>query len=470
MASNVSFSGIASGIDTESLISATLESMRSTKVNPKQEKVTELQSENAALDELKTMIQTFKDTVSKFSTLNGGVVEQSAVSTDESILSGTASKNASNGSYFVQVNQLARNASYSLISEGKYTSSNAPIASSLAGSETFSMEIGDPDVLKTVNVSIDSSTTLSDFVMNFNSQAQGYATAAVVNRGTESDPDYIVMVSCNSSGAEKGIKSVTIPTALTSAGVWTPTKCVEIKGRNAELSVNGVAISRPSNTISDIINGLTLNLSSEGTATISVENDIDKTTTNIQDFVDAYNDIVKYITENNEVTRDDSGSELTNVYGSLAKVSIDNDFLNNIKANMSQAKNTSGTAVAIFADLGIKTNRDGTLEFKTDDLEKALTNDASGVNTVVTSFADTAAMTGGTIDQYVRYNGLIDVSINSNETQIKDLNERISRAETQIAQREASLRAQYANFETLMGKLQSQSSSITSILAGMTAK
>ncbi|NBN99637.1 MAG: hypothetical protein EBV19_10435, partial [Flavobacteriia bacterium] len=62
------------------------------------------------------------------------------------------------------------------------------------------------------------------------------------------------------------------------------------------------------------------------------------------------------------------------------------------------------------------------------------------VNSILADFADTAALTGGTIDQYIRYQGLFDTTLNSNKTSITDLNQRIADTEKQIARNEELLK------------------------------
>jgi flagellar capping protein FliD len=85
----------------------------------------------------------------------------------------------------------------------------------------------------------------------------------------------------------------------------------------------------------------------------------------------------------------------------------------------------------------------------------------------LTSFADTTSLTGGTIDIYTRFNGLIDVTVNGNKTLITDLNARIAEAERQIAKQAEDMKARFARLESLMGRLQQQQQSLTSALAGL---
>jgi flagellar hook-associated protein 2 len=123
--------------------------------------------------------------------------------------------------------------------------------------------------------------------------------------------------------------------------------------------------------------------------------------------------------------------------------------------------------VRIFSDLGITTERDGTLKFDTTRLQTAVATEPSSVSSVLQTFADTVAATGGTIDIYTRFNGLFDISTNSNKTLITNLNQQISEAEKQIARKEEELRARFARLESQMSRLQQQQSSLTSALSGL---
>ena len=120
----------------------------------------------------------------------------------------------------------------------------------------------------------------------------------------------------------------------------------------------------------------------------------------------------------------------------------------------------------VLSDLGLTTQRDGTLSFDTTKFQTALSAEPSSVDDMLRGLADTTALTGGVIDKYTRYNGFFDIVQNSNRTQITDLNKRIADAEKQIQKNADELKARYARLESLMSKLQQQQTSLTSALGG----
>ena len=127
---------------------------------------------------------------------------------------------------------------------------------------------------------------------------------------------------------------------------------------------------------------------------------------------------------------------------------------------------SGGSVVRVFSDLGITTQRDGSLKFESAKLQSALSSEPSSVSAMIQSFADTVALTGGTIDQYTRFSGLLDISVNNNKSLITELNRRVADAEKQIQRTADALKERYARLEGLMSKLQSQQSSLSGALGG----
>ena len=457
----INFSGLASGIDTNALIDAMSKASRAQKVDPLTKEVTNLTDTDTTLETLKDKFSALKDSIYNFSTISGGGLSKTATSTNEAYVGATAANSAVNGSYSVTVSQLARNGTVS------FGHSFATTTDTLtAGS--ISIDVGTGSDKKTITYTSTGTQTAADFVASFNEQSAANgncATASIVNVGTSGSPDYRVMISSNNSGTTKGTLAITSSiTELDPLDVATATTAAQ----NASFSINGVSIIRENNAVSDVITGITFNLQGAGSATVTVADDITATATKIQDWVDKYNDIITFVTENNQIIRDDSGSEVKNVFKPLADTSIDDNAVQSFRdALASIHSEISGTAVNIMADLGITTQRDGTLKFDKTQFETAMAASPSSVNSVLQQFADTVSTTGGTIDQYIRYQGSFDLTINSNKTLIDDMNTRISEAEKYIAQQEESMRARFARLESLMSKLQSQQQSLTSALSGL---
>lgn len=467
MAGGINFSGLASGIDTAALIQASSDATRAARVTPSQKRVTELEETNAAADELSNKLDLLKASLKGFTTLNGGGVSKTATSSKESVLSASVANNATNGAYTVTVNSLAKNHTYSF--DQTFAASTTPIDNTLTGGEpagdrTVTFTVGAGAEQETVSVEVKNGTfSASDFVTAFNN-ASTKAEASLVNTGTAASPAYKIVISSNYEGTQKGsISRTALGASLAGLSGFS-----EDAASDASVTVTGIGtVTRSTNTIADIVPGVTFSLSSTGSSTVRIAEDVDTTVSKVQSFIDAYNDVVKFVNENNTITRDETTKEVTNTFAPLASSRVDDNALAALRSALSASTASGGSAVRIFADLGITTQRDGSLLFDSSKLKTVIASEPTSVSNVLSSFADKAATTGGTIDQYTRYNGLLDLSINSNKAEIADLNDRIQEAERQIARQEESMKARYARLESLMSKLQQQQSSLTSALSGL---
>ena len=466
----ITFSGMASGIDSTSLIKAMLDQERKTRVDPFQTKIAAFQDTNSSLDELSSLLTKLQTAAAKFRSLNGSLLQKNASSTDETVLTASASNSASNGTYALSVSAVAKNATYSFqSSDFTYSSASAVVNSSInngaaEADRTVSLTVGTGGDAETVDIVMTDSTTLDEFVTQFNNSSTK-AVASVVNVGNSSSPDYRIAIVSNSQGTAEGNISVNVGSAITSgASSAFDTNSVS-QATDATFSISGISgtITRSSNSVSDVIPGMTFNLQSTGSASLSISDDVSASSTTVQEFVDAYNEVVNYIAENDLITRQEENGEVSNIFGPLADTSIDENILGSLRSALTGSA-TSGRTVNMLADIGITTQRDGTLAFDNDTFVEAMSNDSEGVRQITQTLGETLAATDGTIAQYTRFNGMIDQLSYSNSQSISDMQNKVADAEKSLAKQEQSLTAQFSRLEYLMSKLNSQSQTLQSIL------
>ena len=463
----MSFSGLASGIDSAALIEAASEASRTTRVKPNEKRITELQETNAATEELSNKMDLLRATLKGFTTLSGGGVSKTGVSSKESVVTAEASNAAINGGYSVTVNSLAKNHTFSF--DATFASISGAVQNTLSGAEptadrTISFTVGTGAEQESIGIEItDAAYSASDFVTAFNN-ASSKAQASLVNIGTTASPSYKIVLTSVYEGTEKGtITQTAIGAALTNLVAHS-----EDAADDAEIVITGIGtITRTTNSITDVIPGVTLNISSLGSATVRIAEDVDTTVSRVQDFIDSYNELVQFVNENNQVTRDDSKSEITNIFAPLASSRNDDSALTALRSALSSSTASGGSAARIFADLGITTDRNGTLKFDSTKLKTAIASEPTSVSDILSSFADITATTSGTIDIYTRFQGLLELSVNNNKETISDLSTRIQESEKQIERQADSMRSRYARLEALMSRLQQQQSSLTSALSGL---
>ncbi len=467
----INFAGLASGIDSEALIDATSEAARAGQVKPKQQAIEDYSKTNAALEELRTLLKDYDELADDFRTLNGGALSKLAASSDETVASATAQNSAKNTSFTLTTYQIAGTGAFSF-NDTNITSTSTAIAPSIVvtGNNTISVQIGTGTELETVTLTVTATTTLDDLVSSFNSQSTK-GIASLVNVGTSASPVYKFMVNTVYEGTLKGTLAVSVGTDITTASRFTASTIDQ--ATDAKFTVSGITgtITRYSNKISDVFEGLTLDITKANSSTvITVGDDIPSTTSRVQELVDKFNELVAFLKENNLIQKESDAEDALNVFSPLAGISLDDNALTQVRSIFSSISSTTGSAIKIFADLGIKTNQDGTITFDTDTFEEALSSESSSVASILQQAAERwGALTAanGVIDPFTRFNGMFDIAINGNKELIDSLNDSIARAEKSIAKQEELMRQRFARLESVVSQLQASQSALTSALAGL---
>lgn len=501
----INFSGLASGIDTNALIDATSQATRQRRVVPLQREASELTETNDVLSELKGKLSSLQSKLLAFRSLNGGGVSKQVTSNNESVATGTASNSASANSYTVTVTQLARQSTVSF--NDTYASDTEAMIPAINdgntdAQRTLTISYGTGSNLIEHDFVLTSTTTVSSFVAEFNANFTGRASASLVNVGTTASPSYKIFVTSAYQGEDKGEINLTLdgaPDAGLSA--WSADRETS-QALNSQFTLSGIAgtIERQSNTVTDLITGVSIGLQGTGTSLIQIKADVSSTKSKVKEFVDAWNEVVTLINENDQIQiSQDANGEVTNTFLPLASTRVDNSAIDQLRSALISIKSypmdgtytnydmtdaeadAAGITIRIFSDIGITSKgrnadgaSDGTLTFDEDssdnlnyNFEKALDAEPDSVSRLLENLAETIATTGKTIDQYIGFNRGIDLTINNNKERITSLNDDIADAESYILDQESAMRQRFASLESLVSKLQQQQSSLTSALAGL---
>ena len=457
------FSGLASGIDSKALIDAIIEARELVNEKRKAE-VEHLTSETDALEELNTKLLALNDLIDPLRTANAGGLSKRAASSDPTVGTAIVGSNANNASYNITVTSIANSSTGSF--DNSYTTATDFVSTAGSGNVTLTVGLGAEQVI--INAAVtQNSTTLDQLVLAINNDpnAAGRVAASVVNVGTTASPSYKLMFTSLQQGTSSGTLALAADAAITElSGLATVDPATD-----AVFSLDGVtgSVTRDSNTVDDVISGITFNLLKAGTTTISIGNDADTTADKMDEIVSAFNEIVEFVNENDTLTRDSESRDGNVIYGSLAKTRIDNDFLAFFRSNISAATAAGGTSVTSMSELGLSTNRDGTITFDPDTFKEAVGDDPVGVGQVLNSFADAAAGVSGSIYQFTKLQGFIDIGVESNNSEITNINEAIAALERQTAKQREGLERQFSKLESVTSRLQRRQSALSGILAGL---
>lgn len=457
---NIQFSGLASGIDSASLIDSLIEA-RSKTNEMRKKQVESLGSENDQLEEFNTRLLALNDLIDKFRSSNSGGLSKAVSSSDSTKVSATANGTAAVGAIDVNVTSVAKSARASF--SGTYASTSTAV-----GAGSITIDVGTGSNKKSISVTTTGTDTLQSLAnsINANSDAAGNLLASVVNVGTEAAPSYRMLLQTLQTGTEKGTLAVS---ANTIGSLGAIDGASEVTASDAVFSISGIpgTITRSTNSVSDVLSGITLQLDGKTTSPVSlaVSSDAQATADALKEIVDTFNDLVSFANENNIVTQN-KGSDNSNSFGPLAKTRIDDDFLSALRSNLSGASSESGTLAKSFADLGLSTNRDGTLAFDSDTFIETASKDPYGATELLNSFADATAGVSGTIYQYTRLDGFIDMAQNSNRSEIDSIQDAIDRLDASNAKYRESLTLKYARLESTTARLQSQQSALAGLSGG----
>jgi flagellar hook-associated protein 2 len=320
---------------------------------PWQNQLTTLQAQDSVFTSLGTDMSTLSSSLQALTDFQGVFSAKQGSSSNTDLLNlSSASSAAGAGSHTIVISQLAQ------------TSSNASTAISDA-SDTLSGTLTIQG--HTFNVdSSDNDTTLATLSAAINSADIGVSASVI----TDSSGSRLSIVS-GSSGAAGQLTISSSLTGASSGSITFPSTSGEV-GQDAQLTVDGVSISSPSNTVTNAIPGVTFQLLATSTTAVQVQI-VDDTTsigTAVSSFVSAYNKVIGDI--NTQEGNDSSGNPEP-LYGSPVLAQLQSQLTGSLFAGAGSG------SISNITQLGISMNNDGTLTLDADTLNSVLNSNLSDV-------------------------------------------------------------------------------------------
>lgn len=471
-------SSSANTLDVNALVTQLMAVERQpiTKLNTK---TTNYQAKISALGLIKSNVASFQAAVQALgSTSSSSFLAFKATTSDTTIFSASASSTAAAGTYSLAVTALAQ--SQNLVAAGKVSSTTA-ISNGVATTVTFDLgTIGNvpPGTLTggvytganfTSNgtvippITIDATNNTLQGIRDAINAANMGVTATIVNDGSATP--YRLTLTSNATGVSNSLKITTTggdgtinallgydPGGLPAAQNLNQT----VAAQNANFTVNGIPISKTSNTVTDAIQGVTLTLSKLTTtpATLTVTRDTTAVNDKVTGFVKAYNDLY---------------SALKNSTAYKSKSALEGDatlrsFMTQLRSIASAA--VSGGTLTQFYQAGLSFKADGTLQLDSAALSSAMgtnfndvanlfNNATTGYATNFNSWATTALAVGGTIDTKT-------AGFNSS---ITDIATQVSKQEVRMAQLQKQYTTTYSNLNVLLSNMNTTSTYLSQQLA-----
>ncbi|MFQ5780202.1 MAG: flagellar filament capping protein FliD [Nitrospiria bacterium] len=379
----ISSSGIATGLDVNSIVSQ-LVALEQRPIEISRQKQTAFKVKLSAYSGLRSNLSNLKSALDALKDLSS-FRARSATSGDTTIVKASAGDSAVNGSYSVEVKQLAQ--AHKLSSVG-FATSNA----TTVGTGTLTISVGTGN---TTSVTIDSTNNTLEGIRDAINAANGDVSATVLSDGT----NFRLILTAKNTGQANTIKVVVndddgndTDTAGLSTLAYDPslpvTNLTESQvAQDALLKVDGIDnITKSSNTVTDVIQGVTLELVKKAVGTtvlMTVSDDTASVKGNIQSFVDEYNTTIK------ELSDAQSFNLETEVAGPLLGDPIVRIIANRLQSIVRQSVLGLSGSISNLAGIGITTQKDNTLTINSTKLDAVLKSNFSDVGKIF-AFAGTA--------------------------------------------------------------------------------
>lgn len=400
----ITSAGIGSGLDVNSIVTSLMNVERQP-LNAVAKQKTAYESKVSAYGTMKSSLSTFQTAISALSD-PAKFNAQAVTSGDTKVFTATANGQATNGISSVTVTQLAKAQKLAMagvanttdvigtgtltISFGKFTeATTTPVAAA-----SFTPNPAKTDISININSANNTLSGIRDAINASNSSV----SASIVNDGTSNrlvitskDTGEVNSLKISVADADGNSQDATglsqmayDPLAASGAGK----NLTQLQAaKNALLDVDGIAISKPSNTITDAIQGVTLNLvgiSSVGTsADLTIVTDKDKIKESVKGFVDAYNkldDTLRSLTK-----YDSSGKSSGVLLGDATARSV----ITQVKAVLTQTI-ASGNTINSLSQVGVSFLGTGKLALDDTKLTKAMNNNFNELAAIFTSSAKTS--------------------------------------------------------------------------------
>ncbi len=425
----ITAAGVGSGIDVESIISQLMQLER--------QPVDALTRRRESLDVELSAFGSVKSAMNELATISRTLGDSAlfgpfqASSSDEDVYSATATGGSSAESHSVEVLSLAQN--------HRLASSLFESRDSAVGTGSYSFSSGDNSFSITVDATSNSLVGLRDAINDSADNTSVAASILKVDGGSR-----LVL------NAKEGGTANTITLSGTGSSV---SGFNEITAAvDAQLIVDGFAVTHSSNVVSDVIEGVTLNLKSIGVSNLETHRDVDSLRESMNQFVEKYNSL--------RTGFDQLSSG--NLQGDRLPRNAESK-LRNIFSEPIQLAN--GDAINPM-DIGFTFDRYGVLSIDESRLEAA---SSGGLEKFIDIFTTTdsgfADKIETALEDYTRADGFISGREDGIENRQQSIDKQLERMDNRLISTEARYRRQFTTMDQMVTQLQSTSSFLTDRLS-----
>lgn len=381
-----------------------------------------------------------------------------SISSTNTAFAATTTSGATAGNYTIEVTNLAK--AQSLLS------SDVPNTTDKLGNsnDNRTITITQPGQKEPLEVKLTSEQTSLTGIRDAINKQEGSVTASIMK--ADDNTYYLALTSKETGTKSEMTVSVSGDDTLNNFLNYTPSATggsgaltQKVKAEDATLTVNGVAITRQSNTITDAPQGVTLTLKAltkkDEPEQLTVTRDSTATKAAIQTFVDAYNSLQTTFASLTKYTAVEAGKDQSTSNGAL----VGDGTLRNIQTQLkSQLASAQSGDVKTLAAMGITQDLDGKLVIDTKKLDKALTDQP---NNVTAFFVGDGKTTGFATQMDNLLNTALDSTKGTLKTATDGINKSLKSLEKQVESTTDSINATIERYKAQFTQLDKLVSSLT---------
>ena len=452
MPGTVFISGLFTGINWADVIDKIME-VEQKRIDILDEEKDTYENKLSAWQELNTKLLNVKTTAEDLAdedAFNVFSVDLTASSGEaENFVSASAGTDAQVGVYDIVIKQLAQ-----AKVDRSQSFSSATDDLNLSGT----LELRKTGTTDWTDITIETTDSLTDIKNKINQYTdQTGVVASIVQYG---ENDYRLVLSAQQTGTSNAFEvgQTTVAATTDGLGFWDDdftTENIVTQAQNAIVNVYGEDAERSSNTITDLLPGVTLNLKNADanvTITLTVNRDVDTIVGNIKNFFDQINDVFEYI--NNQYVYAEGDESAPPLMGDSTLSLLQSDLRNKLSSGV-----TWNSTTHYLFEIGISVDENGIYSVDEDTLRDAIVNN---FDTVRNLFADTDEATGvaAELDDFLDYitdeyqEGYIQTRMDEVQTNIDNIDKQIEEIERQMDIERERLYEQFNALETYMAQMQ----------------
>lgn len=356
---SISSLGVGSGVLTSDLVEQLVAAEREPKEQRLNFRTEQTEAKLSAYGQLRSAVTELRLPMRQLGSADA-MRSFSAESSGGNVSASVDSSVASRGTYNLNVSQMAEaNAlAFQKLADRDSTS---------VGSGTLTLAVGD----KTTNITIDENNDTLQGVANSINDADAGVSASIINTGD----GYRLVLSSDETGSANAINMNTDAADGSALASFVAGAEETTPAQDAKFTINGIEVTKGSNTVDDVVDGVTFDITGTGSSSVKVEQDTGAVAERVQAFVDKFNALQSTI---NELTSFDPDKGEGSI---LTGDSTVRNIQNQLKRVLSEiVPGLEGASVRSLADVGISTNfQTGELQFDSQRFQQQLVENPDDV-------------------------------------------------------------------------------------------